>query len=61
MPLSGRPYIYITSQWHIRQPQPPLQQLAAISWCRSQADAILNSGRLLQIRHQGATSVPQLF
>ena len=32
-----RPYIgYITSQWHTRQPQ-SLEQLAAISWCRSHA------------------------
>ena len=33
-----RPYIgYITSQWHTRQPQ-SLEQLAAISWCRSHAE-----------------------
>ena len=32
-----RPYIgYISSQWHTRQPQ-SLEQLAAISWCRSRA------------------------
>ena len=32
-----RPYIgYVSSQWHTRQPQ-ALEQLAAISWCRSHA------------------------
>ena len=32
-----RPYIgYISGQWHTRQPQ-ALEQLAAISWCRSHA------------------------
>ena len=32
-----RPYIgYVSSQWHTRQPQ-ALEQLAAISWCRSLA------------------------
>ena len=32
-----RPYMgYVSSQWHTRQPQ-ALEQLAAISWCRSHA------------------------
>ena len=44
-----RPYIgYITSQWHTRQAQ-SLEQLAAISWCRSHAErmagaALINHG-----------------
>ena len=51
-----RPYIgYITSQWHTRQPQ-SLEQLAAISWCRSHAErmagaALINHGGTVIYQH----------
>ena len=58
-----RPYIgYITSQWHTRQPQ-SLEQLAAISWCRSHAErmagaALINHGGTVIYQHVRVARLP---
>ena len=61
-----RPYIgyMLASQWHTRQPQ-SLEQLAAISWCRSHAErmagaALINHGGTVIYQHVRVARPPSI-